>query len=101
VTARRCRPTTVFDEEEETMRHVLRIATLAALLGAGTFAAPNSASAQGFNIQIGPDRPRVERRIYREREPRIIERRIVREPRRTVCTERWRNGRRVEVCRTQ
>ncbi len=80
------------------MRHVLKIAALAALLGAGALAAPTTASAQGFSVQIGPDRPRVERRIYRE--PRVIERRVIRpERRRTVCTTRWRDGRRIEVCR--
>lgn len=82
------------------MRHVLKIAALAALLGAGALGGSNAASAQGFSVQIGPDRPRVERRIYRERGPRVIERRVVRPDRgRTVCTTRWRDGRRVEVCR--
>jgi hypothetical protein len=93
------------------MRHVLKIAALAALLGAGALAAPTTASAQGFSVQIGPDRPRVERRDYRDyREPRIIERRIVRpKPRRTVCTTRWEETwtrgrlvrRPVETCRTR
>ena len=95
------------------MRHPLKIAGLAALLGAGAFAAPEMASAQGFSVRIGPDRDRViERRDdYREprvierrvvREPRVIERRVVREPRvierriitpaprRTVCTTQYR-----------
>jgi hypothetical protein len=74
------------------MRHVLKIAVLAALVSAGAAASVGSASAQDFRIQIGPDRDRVERRI--------IERRV-RPARRTVCTTRWRNGRRVEVCRTE
>ncbi len=92
------------------MRHVLKIASLAVLLGAGAFAAPQSASAQGFSVRIGPDRDRViERRVIRE--PRVIERRVIRPaPRRTVCTTQWRttvrpNGtivrRPTEVCRTR
>lgn len=91
------------------MRYVLKIAGVAALIGAGTIAAPNPAAAQ-FSVQIGPDRPRViERRVYRE--PRVIERRVYRPaPRRTVCTTRIRETvtpsgriirRPVEVCRTQ
>jgi hypothetical protein len=94
------------------MRQALRIIGLAALVGLS--AGVNPVSAQDFGIRIGPDRPRVierreyrgydepdvgERRVYRD--PRVIERRIVRPaPRRTVCTTRWREGRRVEVCRT-
>ena len=75
------------------MRHVFKAAALAAVLTAGTFAASAPAMAQpDFRLQIGPDRPRVERRV--------IERRYVRPARRTVCETRWRNGRRVEVCRT-
>ena len=85
------------------MRHVLRIAVLAALVSAGAAAGVGSASAQEFRFRIGPDRDRVERRV--------IERRIIRPaPRRTVCRteirERIRpNGvvvrRPVEVCRTR
>jgi hypothetical protein len=75
------------------MRHVLKIAALAGLLSVGATAWAVPASAQpDFRIQIGPDRPRVERRV--------IERRYVRPSRRTVCETRWRHGRRVEVCRT-
>jgi hypothetical protein len=41
------------------------------------------------SIRIGDDRPRMERRIYRE--PRFVERHIVRyPPRRRVCTTKWR-----------
>ena len=75
------------------MRNALKTAGLAALmaLGAGFAGAP--AAAQEFGIRVGPDRP-----------PRVIERRVYREervrPRRTVCTTRWRDGRRVEVCRS-
>ena len=93
------------------MRQVLRIAVLAALVSAGAAANGGSASAQEFRFRIGPDRDRVERRIYREERPRVIERRIIRPaPRRTVCRteirERIRpNGvvvrRPVEVCRTR
>jgi hypothetical protein len=74
------------------MRHVFKAAALAGILTVGTFAAPAMAQPD-FRIQIGPDRPRVERRV--------IERRYVRPaPRRTVCETRWRRGRPVEVCRT-
>ena len=90
------------------MRHIFKIAGLAALLSAAALAAPDSASAQGFNVQIGPDRSRViERRVYDEprryREPRVIERRVYRPaPSRTVCTMRInRYGERVRVCRTR
>ena len=77
------------------MRHVFKAAALAGILTAGTFAAAAPAMAQpDFRIQIGPDRPRVERRV--------IERRYVRPaPRRTVCETHWRRGRPVEVCRTR
>ena len=85
------------------MRHVLKIAALAALVTAGAAASAGSASAQEFRLRIGPDRDRVERRV--------IERRIIRpEPRRTVCTTRMRETvtpggriirRPVEVCRTR
>ena len=75
------------------MRHVLKIAVLAALVSAGAAASGGSASAQEFRFRIGPDRDRVERRV--------IERRIIRPaPRRTVCETRFRRGRQVEVCRT-
>ena len=89
------------------MRDVLRMAGLAAVMALGVVAGSSSAVAQGFSVRIGPDRPYVERRIYRE--PRVIERRIVRPaPRRTVCRTEYRerirpNGvvvrRPVEVCR--
>ena len=60
------------------MRHVLRIAVLAALVSAGAAAGVGSASAQEFSFRIGPDPDRVERRV--------IERRIIRPAlRRTVC----------------
>ena len=59
------------------MRQVLRIAVLAALVSAGAAANGGSASAQEFRFRIGPDRDRVERRIYREERPRVIERRII------------------------
>ena len=83
------------------MRHVMKFAGLAAVLCVGAVAGADMASAQGFSVRIGPDRDRVvERRVYRE--PRIIERRIIRPaPRRTVCTMTWRNGRRIETCRTR
>ena len=69
------------------MRHVVKIG-LALLLGAGTLAGSQPAAAQ-VSIRIGDDRPRIERRIYRE--PRFIERHIVRHPpRRQVCTTKWR-----------
>ena len=82
------------------MRHVLKFAGLAAVLGVSAVAVPNMASAQGFSVRIGPDRDRVvERRVYRE--PRVIERRIIR-PERTVCTVRInRFGERVRICRTR
>ena len=88
------------------MRHLLKPAGLAALLGTGAFAGAAPAAAQ-FRVEIGPDRPRVEHRIHRG--PRVIERRIIR-PSRRVCRteirERIRpNGvivrRPVEVCRTR
>jgi hypothetical protein len=83
-----------FDGEEENMRHVLKIAVLATFVSAGAVASVGSASAQELRFRIGPDRDRVERRV--------IERRVIRPaPRRTVCTTRWRDGRRVEVCRTE
>ena len=70
------------------MRNVMKIAGLAALLGAGVVAGAEPAAAQ-ISVQIGSDRPRVERRIYSP--PRVIERRIYRPaPRRTVCTTTWR-----------
>jgi hypothetical protein len=81
-------------ETRQNMRNTLKMAGLAALmaLGAGLAAAP--ATAQGLDIRVGPDRgPRVmERRVYREERVR---------PRRSVCTTRWRDGRRVEVCRSE
>jgi hypothetical protein len=89
------------------MRHALRIAGLAALMALGALVDTSPASAQEFGIRIGPDRPRVERRIYRE--PRVIERRVVRPSRRecrTEIRERVRpNGvvvrRPVQVCTTR
>ena len=82
------------------MRDVLKMTGLAALVALGTGFAAGPVMAQDFGIRIGPDRPRVERRIYREERP-YVERRIVRPaPRRTVCTTRWRDARRVEVCRS-
>jgi hypothetical protein len=85
------------------MRHVLKIAVLAALVSAGAAAGAGSASAQEFRFRVGPDRDRVERRV--------IERRVIRPaPRRTVCTTRMRETvtpggriirRPVEVCRTR
>jgi hypothetical protein len=70
------------------MRNVMKIAGLFALLGAGVVASAEPAAAQ-IRVQIGSDRPRVERRIYRE--PRVIERHIFRPaPRRRVCTTTWR-----------
>lgn len=76
----------------------MKIASLAALLGAGAIAAPDSASAQDIRLRIGPDRDRViERRVYRE--PRVIVRPA---PRRTVCTVRINSfGERVRTCRTR
>jgi hypothetical protein len=66
------------------MRHALRIIGLAALVGLGAGVSP--VSAQEFGIRVGPDRPRVERREYRDyREPRVIERRIIRPAPRRVC----------------
>jgi len=66
----------------------MKIAGLAALLGVGVIAGTEPAAAQ-FSVQIGSDRPRVERRVYRE--PRVIERHVYRRaPRRTVCTRTWR-----------
>jgi len=88
------------------MRHALRIAGLAALMALGAVVDTSPASAQEFGIRIGPARPRVERRISRE--PRVIERRVVRPRRvcRTEIRERIRpNGvvvrRPVEVCTTR
>ena len=83
------------------MRHVLKIAVLAALVSAGAAAGAGSTSAQELRFRIGPDRDRVERRV--------IERRVIR-PSRRVCRteirERIRpNGvvvrRPVEVCTTR
>jgi hypothetical protein len=97
----RCLPDKFLKEKRNNMRHVLKIAALAALVTAGAAASPGSASAQEFRLRIGPDRDRVERRV--------IERRIVR-PSRRVCRteirERIRpNGvivrRPVEVCTTR
>jgi hypothetical protein len=94
-------------ENRKNMRNVMKIAGLAALLGAGLVAGAEPAAAQ-FSVQIGSDRPRVERRIYRE--PRVIERHVYRPaPRRTVCTRTWRTEitprgivrRPVERCRTR
>jgi hypothetical protein len=84
------------------MRHVLKIAALAALVTAGAAVSAGSASAQDIRLRIGPDRDRVERRV--------IERRIIRPAPRRVCRteirERIRpNGvivrRPVEVCTTR
>ena len=84
------------------MRHVLKIVVLTALVSAGAAAGAGSASAQEFRFRVGPDRDRVERRV--------IERRIIRPERRTVCTTRMRETvtpggriirRPVEVCRTR
>jgi hypothetical protein len=82
------------------MRHVFKLAGLAAVLCAGAVAVSETASAQGFSVRIGPDRDRVvERRVYRE--PRVIERRVIR-PERTVCTVRVnRFGDRVRTCRSR
>jgi hypothetical protein len=89
------------------MRHVLKIAGIAVLLGAGGVAGSEPAAAQ-LSVQIGSDRGRViERHDYRR--PRVIERHVIRpEPRRKVCTTKWRTtytsfGRRItrpiETCR--
>jgi hypothetical protein len=94
-------------ENRKNMRNVLKIAGLVALLGAGVVAGAEPAAAQ-ISVQIGSDRPRVERRIYST--PRVIERRVYRPaPRRTVCTTSWRTEitprgivrRPVERCRTR
>ena len=90
----------------------LKMAGFAALLALAAGVQASPASAQGFGIQIGPDRPRVERR-YEEDYPRrgVVEERIIRRPaaRRTVCRteirERIRRDgtyvrRPVQVCRT-
>jgi hypothetical protein len=81
------------------MRQIVKFAGLAALMAVGIGAGTTPAAAQ-FDIRIGPDRPRYERRFYEDERPRYVERRYVRPGRRTVCTMRWRDGRRVEVCRT-
>jgi len=71
------------------MRHVLRLAGLAAFLGLGALAAAEPAAAQ-FSVRIGPDRPRVVER-YDYRRPRLVERHVYRPaPRRKVCTTKWR-----------
>lgn len=84
------------------MRHVLKIAMLAALVSAGAAASTGSASAQEFRLRIGPDRDRVERRV--------IERRVYRPAPRRVCRTEIRehvrpNGvvvrRPVQVCTTR
>jgi hypothetical protein len=78
------------------MRQIVKMASLAAVMAIGA-GVGQSAFAQEFGVRIGPDRPRVvERRVYREERPRMM-----RPARRTVCTTRWRDGRRVEVCRTE
>ena len=47
------------------MRHVLQFAGLAAVLCVSAVTVPDTASAQGFSVRIGPDRDRVvERRVY-------------------------------------
>jgi hypothetical protein len=71
------------------MRHVFKLAGLAAVLCAGAVAISETASAQGFSVRIGPDRDRV------------VERRVIR-PERTVCTVRInRFGDRVRTCRSR
>jgi hypothetical protein len=88
-------------ETRQNMRNALKATSLAALMALGAGFAAGPSVAQDFGIRIGPDRPRViERRGYRDDE--VVERRVIRraEPRRTVCTTRWRDGRRVEVCRS-
>jgi hypothetical protein len=88
------------------MRHVVKVVGLAAFVALGLGAAAAPAAAQGFSVRIGPDRPYVERRVYRG--PRVIERRVVRS--RRVCRTEIRthirpNGvvvrRPVEVCTTR
>jgi hypothetical protein len=80
------------------MRHLVKIAALAAIVLAGAPTWVGPAAAQELRLRIGPDGPRA----------RIIERRDYR-PRRTVCRTEWRTTvrpsgrvvrRPVEVCRT-
>ena len=82
------------------MRHLCKIAGIAVFAGLGVAAWTEPASAQGFDIRIGPRRPYYER-PYEER-------RIYRPGRRMVCTTRWRERitpsgrvirRPVQVCR--